>query len=137
MDLVPRQFFPASDRTDLLVDISLPQNASIHATAREADRLDAILGADPDVDHWSTYVGWGAVRFYLPLNVQLPNPFFTQAVLVAKDVAARERLEVKLGQYLKEEVPQAITRVAPLELGPPVGWPIQYRVLGDDLDRLR
>ncbi len=137
MDRVPRQFFPASDRTDLLVDISLPQNASIHATAREADRLDALLGADPDVAHWSTYVGWGAVRFYLPLNVQLPNPFFTQTVLVAKDVAARERLEVKLDQYLKEEIPQAITRVAPLELGPPVGWPVQYRVLGDDLNQLR
>jgi multidrug efflux pump subunit AcrB len=137
LDLVPRQFFPASDRTDLLVDISLPQNASIHATAREADRLDALLGADPDVAHWSTYVGWGAVRFYLPLSVQLPNPFFTQAVLVAKDLAARERLEVKLAKYLKEEVPQAITQVAPLELGPPVGWPIQYRVLGDDLDQVR
>jgi multidrug efflux pump subunit AcrB len=137
LDLVPRQFVPASDRTDLLVDISLPQNASIHATAREADRLDALLGADPDVAHWSTYVGWGAVRFYLPLSVQLPNPFFTQAVLVAKDLAARERLEVKLAKYLKEEVPQAITQVAPLELGPPVGWPIQYRVLGDDLDQVR
>ncbi len=137
MDLVPRQFFPASDRTDLLVDISLPQNASIHATAREADKLDALLGADPDVAHWSTYVGWGAVRFYLPLSVQLPNPFFTQAVLVAKDLAARERLEIKLDKYLKEEVPQAITQVAPLELGPPVGWPIQYRVLGDDLDQVR
>ena len=137
LELVPRQFFPASDRSDLLVDISLPQNASIHATAREADKLDAILAADPDVDHWSTYVGWGAVRFYLPLDVQLPNPFFTQAVVVAKDVAARERLEVKLDQYLKDEVPQAVSRVAPLELGPPVGWPIQYRVLGDDPERLR
>jgi multidrug efflux pump subunit AcrB len=137
LGLVPRQFFPASDRTDLLVDVSLPQNASIHASAREADRLDAVLAADPDVAHWSTYVGWGAVRFYLPLNVQLPNPFFTQAVVVAQDVEARERLEAKLTQYLKEEVPQAVTRVAPLELGPPVGWPVQYRVLGDDLERLR
>jgi multidrug efflux pump len=137
MGLVPRQFFPASDRTDLLVDISLPQNASIHATTREADKLDAVLGTDPDVDHWSTYVGWGAVRFYLPLSVQLPNPFFTQAVVVAKNVAARERLQTKLDDFLKEEVPQAVTRVAPLELGPPVGWPIQYRVLGDDPERLR
>jgi len=137
MGLVPRQFFPASDRTDLLVNVSLPQNASIHATAREADRIDAVLAADPDVAHWSTYVGWGAVRFYLPLDVQLPNPFFTQAVVVAKDVEARERLEVKLARFLKEEVPQAVTRVSPLELGPPVGWPIQYRVLGDDLERLR
>jgi multidrug efflux pump subunit AcrB len=137
MGLVPRQFFPASDRTDLLVNVSLPQNASIHATAREADRLDAVLAADPDVAHWSTYVGWGSVRFYLPLDVQLPNPFFTQAVVVAKDVEARERLEVKLADFLKEEVPQAVTRVSPLELGPPVGWPVQYRVLGDDLERLR
>jgi multidrug efflux pump subunit AcrB len=137
LGLVPRQFFPASDRTDLLVDISLPQNASIHASAREADRLDAILAADPDVDHWSTYVGWGAVRFYLPLNVQLPNPFFAQAVIVAKDIEARQRLEAKLARYLKEEVPQAVTRVSPLELGPPVGWPVQYRVMGDDPEQLR
>jgi multidrug efflux pump subunit AcrB len=137
MGLVPRQFFPASDRTDLLVDISLPQNASIHASEQQAERLDALLAEDPDVDHWSTYVGWGAVRFYLPLNVQLPNPFFTQAVVVAKDVEARKRLELKLDQYLKEEVPQAVTRVSPLELGPPVGWPIQYRVLGPDLEQLR
>lgn len=137
LGLVPRQFFPASDRTDLLVDISLPQNASIHASAQEADRLDAVLAADPDVAHWSTYVGWGAVRYYLPLNVQLPNPFFTQAVVVAKDVAARERLEARLTQYLQEEVPQAVTRVSPLELGPPVGWPIQFRVMGEDLEKLR
>lgn len=137
LGLVPRQFFPASDRTDLLVDISLPQSSSIHASAREADRLDAFLAAEADVAHWSTYVGWGAVRYYLPLNVQLPNPFFTQAVVVAKDIPARERLEVRIAQYLQDEVPQAVTRVSPLELGPPVGWPIQYRVLGDDLERLR
>jgi len=135
--LVPRQFFPSSDRTDLLVNITLPQNASIHATEAEAARLDKILAADPDVDHWSTYVGWGAVRFYLPLDVQLPNPFFAQSVVVAKDMEGRLRLQAKLEKLLPEELPQAVTRVSPLELGPPVGWPVQYRVVGDDPERLR
>ncbi len=137
MGLVPRQFFPPSDRTDLLVSLTLPQNVSIHATETEASRLDAILAKDPDVAHWSTYVGWGAVRFYLTLDVQLPNPFFAQAVVVAKDVNGRLRLEEKLRALLKEEFPQAVTRVAPLELGPPVGWPVQYRVVGNDVERLR
>jgi multidrug efflux pump subunit AcrB len=137
MGHVPRQFFPASDRVDLLVDLSLPQNASIHATAAASSRLDAILAKDPDVAHWTTYVGQGAIRFYLPLNVQLPNPFYAQAVVMAKDVDARERLESRLDEVLKEEFPNAVTRVSPLELGPPVGWPVQYRVSGPDLERLR
>ena len=137
MRLVPRQFFPNSDRVDLMVDLTLPQNASIHATETAAKRLDAILAADPDVDHWSTYVGQGAVRFYLPLNVQLPNPFFAQAAIVAKDVAGRERLQARLEKALEEEFPSAVGRVAPLELGPPVGWPIRYRVSGPNPDRLR
>ncbi|MFZ1575952.1 MAG: efflux RND transporter permease subunit [Chromatiaceae bacterium] len=137
MALVPRQFFPSSDRFDLLVDLTLPQNASIHATDTVASRLDAILKTDPDVDHWSTYVGQGAVRFYLPLNVQLPNPFYAQAVIVAKDVDGRNRLQARLEKVLEEEFPNVIGRVAPLELGPPVGWPIQYRVTGPDPVQLR
>jgi len=96
LPLIPRQFFPSSDRPELLVDISLPQNASIYASEAAAKRLDAALAADPDVARWSTYVGRGAIRFYLPLNVQLPNDFFSQAVVIAKDVAARERLHLKL-----------------------------------------
>ena len=135
--LVPQQFFPNSDRTDLVVDLTLPQNASIHATQTAAERLDAVLGKDPDVDHWSTYVGQGAVRFYLPLNVQLPNPFYAQVVIVAKDVAARERLQARLETVLEDEFPSAVGRVAPLELGPPVGWPIQYRVSGPDPEQIR
>ncbi len=128
LPLIPRQFFPSSDRPELLVDVSLPQNSSIHASEAAAKRLDAALGNDPDVARWSTYVGRGAIRFYLPLNVQLPNDFFTQAVVIAKDVAARERLHRKLDQLLAQEFPKAIAFVSPLELGPPVGWPIQYRV---------
>jgi len=135
--LIPQQFFPASDRVDLLVDLSLPQNASIHATEAAVEELDAILAEDPDLAHWSTYVGQGAIRFYLPLNVQLPNPFYAQAVLVAKDFEGRLRIQERLEQMLPEVFPEAVTRVYPLELGPPVGWPVQYRVSGPDPEELR
>jgi multidrug efflux pump subunit AcrB len=135
--LVPRQFFPPSDRPDLLVDLRLPQNASIYASETAAEKLDGLLSGDPDVDHWSTYVGRGAIRFYLPLDVQLPNDFFTQAVIVAKDVGARERLQKKLETVLAKQFPSAVSQVSPLGLGPPVGWPVQYRVSGPDLNEVR
>jgi multidrug efflux pump len=137
LPLIPRQFFPSSDRPELLVDISLPQNASIYASETAAKRFDAFLKGDADVARWSTYVGRGAIRFYLPLNVQLPNDFFTQAVIVAKNVPARERLRVKLEKILADEFPSAISRVSPLELGPPVGWPVQYRVSGPNPSQVR
>jgi multidrug efflux pump subunit AcrB len=137
MPFVPRQFFPSSDRTELLVEVTLPQNASIFASEQVARRLDAALAADPDVARWSTYVGRGAIRFYLPLNVQLALPFFSQAVVVAKDLPGRERLHRRLESLLAEDFPAAVSRVYPLELGPPVGWPLQYRVSGPDVERVR
>src|SRR5262249_36334278 len=76
--MVPRQFFPSSDRPELVVDLPLPMNASIYASEEASSRLDAFLKADPDVLQWSTNVGRGAIRFYLPLDVQLANDFFTQ-----------------------------------------------------------
>jgi multidrug efflux pump subunit AcrB len=137
MQLVPRQFFPSSDRTELLVDITLPQNASIFASEAASERLDAVLAQDPDVASWSSNIGRGAVRFYLPLNVQLPLPFFTQVVVVAKNAAARERLQLRLESLMAEQFPDAVARVYPLELGPPVGWPLQYRVNGPDIEKVR
>ncbi len=134
---VPRQFFPSSDRPELLVDLRLPQNASIYASEKVAVGIDDLLKGDSDVERWSTYVGRGAIRFYLPLNVELQNDFFTQAVVVAKDVAARERLHKRLETALAEKFPSAVTRVSPLGLGPPVGWPVQYRVSGPDLNEVR
>jgi multidrug efflux pump len=134
---VPRQFFPASDRPELVVDLTLPQNASIYASDKVASKLDAMLKDNPDVASWSTYVGRGAIRFYLPLNVQLNNDFFAQAVVIAKDVAARERLHAWLENRLAEDLPSVVSRVSPLELGPPVGWPVQYRVSGPDLTTVR
>jgi multidrug efflux pump subunit AcrB len=137
LPLIPRQFFPSSDRPELLVDLSLPQNSSIYASESLADRFDAMLEGDKDVERWSTYIGRGAIRFYLPLNVQLPNSFFSQAVIVAKDVPARERLKAKLEKALANDFPSAIARVYPLELGPPVGWPVQYRVSGPQISEVR
>ena len=134
---VPQQFFPASDRPELTVDMTLRQNASIFATEAQAKRLEALLNGNPDVDHYSTYVGRGAIRFILTLNVQLANPFFAQFVIVAKDLEARERLHEMLEKELAEQFPDVIARVSPLELGPPVGWPLQYRVSGPDVDQLR
>ena len=134
---VPRQFFPASDRPELTVDLTLRQNASIYATEAQAKRLEAILSADPDVDHYSSYVGRGAIRFILTFNVQLANPFFAQFVIVARDFAARERLQDKLEKVLAEQFPEVVSRVSPLELGPPVGWPLQYRIIGPDKDQVQ
>ena len=137
LGLVPRQFFPPSDRLELLVDLDLPQNASIHATQSVMQRFEQDLAGDPDIDHFSSYVGRGAPRFYLPLNVQLANPFFGQVVIVTKNIAARQRLQPWLEKLLADEFPNVVGRVSPLELGPPVGWPLQYRVLGPDLEKVR
>ena len=137
MPLIPRQFFPSSDRPELLVDLSLPQNASIYASETVARRFDDVLKGNADAASWSTYVGRGAIRFYLPLDVQLPNDFFGQSVIVAKDVAARERLRVKLENVLANDFPSVVSRISPLELGPPVGWPVQYRVSGPDVTQVR
>lgn len=135
--LVPRQFFPASDRPELVVDLSLRQNASIYASQEVTERFEKYLKDNPDVASWSAYVGRGAIRFYLPLNVQLAHDFFSQIVIIAKDVDARERLHRKLEKVLAEEFPGLVTRIAPLELGPPVGWPVQYRVSGPDAQKVR
>jgi multidrug efflux pump subunit AcrB len=134
---VPEQFFPSSDRPELLVDLKLPQSASIYATDRTAAALDALLADDPDIERRTTYVGQGAVRFYLPMDVQLPNDFFAQMVIVTKGLEARERVRARLERVLPERFPAVVARVYPLELGPPVGWPVQYRVSGPDPARVR
>ncbi|WP_427306120.1 efflux RND transporter permease subunit [Cupriavidus sp. H39] len=136
MRFVPSQFFPSSDRPELIVDLTLRQNASIYASDEMARTLEAFVAKDGDIDHWSTYVGRGAIRFYLPLNVQLPNPFFSQLVLVTKDVNARNRVQERLEKLLAEQFPEVVAKVSPLELGPAVGWPLQWRVSGPDKDEV-
>ena len=129
---VPKQFFPSSDRPELLVDLTLARSASLYSSDRTAARLEALLKGDRDIDRWTTYVGQGAVRFYLPLNVQLPNDFFSQTVIVTKSLEARERVRARLDKALADDFPEVVARLSALELGPPVGWPLQYRVSGPD-----
>jgi multidrug efflux pump subunit AcrB len=134
---LPAQFFPSSDRPELLVNLALPQSASMGASEDAAKRLDALLAADPDVARFSTYVGRQAIRFYLPLNIEPANPFVIQSVVVARSLAARDGVEERVRALLADSFPEAITRVSPLEMGPPVGWPLQWRVSGPDYERLR
>lgn len=137
LPLVPNQFFPSSDRPELVVDLRLRQDASMYMTDKLSQRLDAILSDDQEIDHWSSYVGRGAVRFYLPLDVQLDNEFFTETVIVTKSLEARERVRARLEDALAQKFPEVVGRISPLELGPPVGWPVQYRVSGADSIKVR
>ncbi|WP_263139431.1 efflux RND transporter permease subunit [Pseudomonas sp. RIT-PI-AD] len=137
MRFVQNQFFPSSDRPELLVDLNLPQNASIHETERQMDRLEAKLKDDDDVVRWSSYIGQGAVRFYLPLDQQLQNPYYGQLVIVSKGLEERKRLAARIKKILREEFVGVGSYVQALEMGPPVGRPIQYRVSGKDIDEVR
>ena len=108
--------------------MTLPKNASIEATQAETERLEKVLADDPDIARFSAYVGGGAIRFYLPLDVQLDNDFMAETVLVANDLEARDRVQAKLEKLFPDEFPDVTVRISRLELGPPVGWPVQYRV---------
>lgn len=137
LPFVPNQFFPSSDRPELIVDLRLRQDASIYAADKVSQRLDELLRGHQDIDHWSSYVGRGAVRFYLPLDVQLDNDFFSETVIVTNDLEARERVRTYLETALRQHFPEVVGRIYPLELGPPVGWPIQYRVSGAGAAKVR
>ena len=134
---VPSQFFPASDRPELVLDLRLRHDASIYASDTASQKLDEILRSDPDIVHWSSYVGRGAIRFYLPLDVQLQNDFFSQTIIVTKSLKVRDQVKQRLQAALQEKFPEAVGRVFPLELGPPVGWPVQYRLSGSDPHQVR
>ena len=137
LGLVQQQFFPSSDRVELLADLTLPENASINQTRAEMDRFERHLAGDADVTGWSSYVGEGAIRFYLPLDQQLPNPFFGQVVVRTASLDARERVKRKLETLARTEFVGIDTFVHYLDLGPPVGRPVQYRVSGPDVQALR
>ncbi|WP_378950632.1 efflux RND transporter permease subunit [Mesorhizobium sp. ANAO-SY3R2] len=135
--LLKQQFFPPSDRPELMVQLVLPQNASLRATEADVKKVEQVLAADPDVVDWSFYVGSDAIRFYLPMDIQAPAPFRAQAVVIGKSVEARDALQARLQQEFDSRFPNMIARVSPLEMGPPVGWPIQYRVSGPTVAGVR
>ncbi len=135
--LVPQQFFPSSDRTELLVDVRLQEGASFAATLRQVERLEKALDGRPEIDHSVSFVGTGAPRFYLPLDQQLATPNFAQLVITAHSVEDREKLAQWLTPMLRQEFPAIRTRLSRLENGPPVGYPVQFRVSGDKISDVR
>ncbi|MBX8539641.1 efflux RND transporter permease subunit [Pseudomonas cichorii] len=135
--LLQNQFFPDSDRPEILVDIYMPQNGSIEGTRQTMDRFEATLKDDPDILRWSSYVGKGAVRFYLPLDQQLNNPFYGQLVIVSRGGEGRDRLIERLRQRFRDDFVGVGGYVQLLNMGPPVGWPVQYRVSGPDIEQVR
>ncbi|MGK4342042.1 efflux RND transporter permease subunit [Ectopseudomonas oleovorans] len=134
---VPQQFFPASGRLELMVDIKLEEGASLSATEAEVHRLEKLLKEQPGIDNYVAYVGTGSPRFYLPLDQQLPATSFAQFVVLASSIEERERLRTWLIQVMNDEFPSLRSRVSRLENGPPVGYPIQFRVSGEHIDEVR
>ncbi len=138
---VQQQFFPSSTRVELLVDVRLAEGSSITATEEQVKKLEAFLNninrETPLFQNYASYVGTGAPRFYLPLEQQLPNPAFGQTVITTNNPAAREELRTKLIQLFATDMPEIRGRISRLENGPPVGFPIQYRVSGEDIEKVR
>ncbi|HJQ59248.1 MAG TPA: efflux RND transporter permease subunit [Vineibacter sp.] len=137
MGFVQQQFFPASDRPELVIDWNLPHNSSILETRAQVERFERSLAGDPDIDRWSSYVGQGAPRFILSFDVQPSNPFFGQTVIVTQGCEARERVMARLQARLRADFVGTDAFIKRLELGPPVGRPVQYRVSGPDIDKVR
>ncbi len=137
MQKVEKQFFPQSDRLEILVEMWLPEGASIDATRAEAIRLENRLRSDPDVAHVLNYIGQGAPRFVLALDQRLANRNFAQLVVIAQDVPARERAIAHIRTLFDTEFPNVRGRAVRFEYGPPAGYPVQYRLSGTDVPRLK
>lgn len=131
------EFFPASDRPELLISLTLPENSTQQLTERETHRLEEILDKEEGVKQYSSYIGTGAVRFYLPMDLMSDAENIAQLVVVAKDLEARNALQSRLSAILRDRFSDIVTRISPLELGPPVGWPLKYRVSGPDFNQTR
>ncbi|MGE7993268.1 efflux RND transporter permease subunit, partial [Pseudomonas sp. NPDC089554] len=134
---VPQQFFPASGRPELMIDLKLAEGASLSNTAEQVKRLEALLKQQDGIDNYVAYVGTGSPRFYLPLDQQLPAASFAQFVVLAKSLEERERLRSWLIATLEEQFPTLRSRVTRLENGPPVGYPVQFRVTGEHIEQVR
>jgi multidrug efflux pump len=136
--LVQQQFFPTSTRTELFFEMRLPEGTAIGVTDAAAKKAEHMLAGDADIVSYTTYVGQGSPRFWLGLNPVLPNPNFAQIVIVTKDLEARERVKARLERGLADgAMPEARARVDRFTFGPPVGFPVQFRVVGPDPMKVR
>lgn len=139
MNFVQQQFFPSSDRAELVIDWNLPQNASIADTNSQMARFEREqLQGSNSVDHWSSYVGTGSPRFVLSFDVQTANTWFGQMVVVTRGgIKARDQVKAQFEDYLRKTFPGTDTYVKLLEVGPPVGRPVQFRLSGPDIAKVR
>jgi multidrug efflux pump subunit AcrB len=134
---IPKQFFPTSNRPEILVDLWLPEGSSLEETENEARRLEQRLLRDPDLDYLVNFIGEGAPRFYLPLDQQLKNQNFAQLLLMSKSLEARERVLIRVRETLAQDFPSVRFKADRLFNGPPVGWAVQVRVTGPDRREVR
>jgi multidrug efflux pump subunit AcrB len=135
---VPQQFFPTSERSELFVQFRMPEGSTLRATAAAASKAEQLLSGDDDAATWTTYIGQGPPRFWLGLNPALPNEAYAEMVIVAKDVKARERLKARIDAAVaKGAIAEARVRTDRFTFGPPVGFPVQFRVIGSDPQTVR
>jgi multidrug efflux pump len=135
---VQQQFFPLSERPELFFQMRLPEGTAIGVTKQTALQAEKLLGGDDGIATYSTYIGQGSPRFWLGLNPQLPNEAFAEIVIVAKDVKAREATKARLERAVAEgALSAARVRVDRFNFGPPVGFPVQFRVVGPDPMQVR
>lgn len=135
---VQQQFFPLSERPELFLQLRLPEGSAFNVTKESVKKAEALLKDDKDIVTYTTYVGQGSPRFWLGLNPQLPNESFSETVIVSKDVAARERIKTRLEKAVADgALSEARVRVDRFNFGPPVGFPVQFRVVGPDTGTVR
>ena len=134
---VPQQFFPPSNRAEILVDLKLEEGASLTATENAVKKVEKFLSQQKGIDNYVAYVGTGTPRFYLPLDQQMPQASFAQFVVLASSLDDRDEIRKSLDTQIRQLLPQVRTRVSLLENGPPVGYPLQFRVSGEDVAIVR
>lgn len=134
---VQQQFFPDSSRLEIMVDMKLAEGSSLTSTEAQAKKLEALLKTRQGIDNYVAYIGSGSPRFYLPLDQQLPQASFAQFVILAKTLKDREEIRTWLIQTLNQSFPDIRSRVARLENGPPVGYPVQLRISGENIQDVR
>jgi multidrug efflux pump subunit AcrB len=135
---VQQQFFPLSERPELFLQLRLPEGTAIGVTKKAVEKAEKMLKDDKDIATYTAYVGQGSPRFWLGLNPQLPDESFAEIVIVAKDVEARERIKARLEKAVDQgALTEARVRVDRFNFGPPVGFPVQFRVIGPDTKTVR
>src|SRR6201990_1048679 len=135
---VQQQFFPLSERPELFLQLRLPEGTAFGVTEKTTEKAEQLLKGDSDIATYTSYVGQGSPRFWLGLNPQLPNESYAEIVIVAKNVEARERIKAKIESAVADgALPEARVRVDRFNFGPPVGFPVQFRVIGPDTQKVR